>query len=314
MTTDAQCPVCGSASAVAAKNGPADIECVRCGHFTLYRALLELLPRDFGEDPSRAAKMSYTIRRSQERGIPAISPGNLDSYWQVQLPKPPEQLDDLILWIGDHQTDGATEARAAELLLDAWIGSGLPDVVGNAKGLRWLIPKAEARYFDHRYEHGYAAFHLTLEGWERYAALKQKKNDSRTAFMAMKFDDEMENVFKTCFRPAVARTDFELRVVTDQQPAGLIDNQIKAALVAARFVVADLSHDNLNAHWEAGFGEGRNIPVFYTCKEERWVQGPTAFNTNHMKTIRWSGDLKAAEDQLTYAIRATLRAEAKQDD
>jgi hypothetical protein len=33
-----------------------------------------------------------------------------------------------------------------------------------------------------------------------------------------------------------------------------------------------------------------------------------------MKTIIWTDDLKAAEDGLVYAIRATLRAEAKQSD
>jgi hypothetical protein len=56
--------------------------------------------------------------------------------------------------------------------------------------------------------------------------------------MAMKFGDgELDGVVDRCFRPAVVRTGFELQILTDQQRADLIDDQIRAALISARFVV-----------------------------------------------------------------------------
>jgi hypothetical protein len=83
---------------------------------------------------------------------------------------------------------------------------------------------------------------LTMRGWDRYAKLKQVRMNSRTAFMAMKFNDfQLDHIVDTCFRPAVNRTGFQLKKATDEQPAGLIDDQIRAAILAARFVIADLS-------------------------------------------------------------------------
>jgi hypothetical protein len=157
---------------------------------------------------------------------------------------------------------------------------------------------------------------LEMPGWERYEALKKARIDSRTAFMAMKFGEpELDQMVEECFRPAVKRTGFELRILTDQQRAGLIDNQIRAALLSARFVISDLTHGSYGAYWEAGFGEGRGIPVIYTCEKTAWEESKSHFDTNHMATIIWdTKDKKKAEDALVAMIRATLRAEAKQSD
>jgi hypothetical protein len=55
--------------------------------------------------------------------------------------------------------------------------------------------------------------------------------ESRTAFMALKFNQvDLDRVVEECFRPAVTRAGFDLRLITDQQPAGLIDDQLRAAI------------------------------------------------------------------------------------
>jgi hypothetical protein len=86
-------------------------------------------------------------------------------------------------------------------------------------------------------------------------------------------------------------------------------------LLAARFVIADLSHDSFNVYWEAGFADGRSLPVIYTCKKSKWDEAKTHFDTNQMVTVIWDvTNLKRAEDELTSIIRTTLRADAKQTD
>ena len=157
---------------------------------------------------------------------------------------------------------------------------------------------------------------LEMAGWEKYQALKKQKVESRRAFMALRFGQPMiDRMVEECARPAVSRTGFELRVLTDQQGAGLIDNQIRAALLSARFVISDLTHGSYGAYWEAGFGEGRGIPVIHTCEKAEWERNKSHFDTNHMATIIWDNDdLKKAQDALAAMIRATLRAEAKQSD
>jgi hypothetical protein len=160
------------------------------------------------------------------------------------------------------------------------------------------------------------ALKLTIVGWEKHEELRKRTIESHTAFMAMKFGlADLNRVVDECFRPAVARTGFELRLLTDKQPAGLIDDQMRAAILASRFVISDLTHGSPGAYWEAGFGEGLGLPVIYTCEKSKWDEKKTHFDTNHLVTIIWdTAELKTAEDALTATIRATLRAEAKQTD
>jgi hypothetical protein len=320
------CPVCLTSAQIGAGLTRYDVDCPRCGKFSLSRAARDDLPEKLREGQHRAAIMSHNIRRRQREdgNHPQISPEQMESYWsRGRLPMAQEQADDLILWIGDNQRDNATSAKSSELALDAWIGSALPQVSNsaNAAGLRWLVSALETnprspKFFVCNYLSGVATFQMTLAGWKEYAALKKVRKESRTAFMAMRFNKpELQNVVESCFRKAVKRADFDLRVLTDPQVAGLIDDNMRSALLAARFVIADLTHGSRGAYWEAGFGEGLGLPVIYTCKESVWRRQQTHFDTNHLVTIIWNpAELKKAEDQLTATIRATLRTEAKQTD
>jgi hypothetical protein len=108
-----------------------------------------------------------------------------------------------------------------------------------------------------------------------------------------------------------------LNVLTDRQPAGLIDDQLRVALRRSRFVIADLTHGNNGAYWEAGFAEGLGRPVIYTCREKEWEDGnqKTHFDTNHLVTVIWDPQRpNDAAERLTAIIRATLPDEAKLDD
>jgi hypothetical protein len=153
-------------------------------------------------------------------------------------------------------------------------------------------------------------------GWGRFEELKRVQTSSRTAFMAMRFgQQQLDDIVEQVFKPAVLRTGFELKKLTDEQPAGLIDDQIRAAILSARFVIADLTHGSHGAYWEAGFAEGLNLPVIYTCEKSAWEQTKTHFDTNHLLTIIWDPtNPHTAGEALTATIRATLRTEAHQQD
>jgi nucleoside 2-deoxyribosyltransferase len=134
--------------------------------------------------------------------------------------------------------------------------------------------------------------------------------------MAMKFGDaELDAFFKNVLKPAAAQTGFELRKLDDQPKAGLIDDRLRVEIHNARFVVADLTHDNPGAYWEAGFGEGLGKPVIYTCEKTKFESVKPHFDTNHHLTIVWDTGLpqQAAED-FKATIRATLPSEARMSD
>ncbi|WP_158934066.1 hypothetical protein [Burkholderia sp. S171] len=168
---------------------------------------------------------------------------------------------------------------------------------------------------------GNLVLRLKMDGWIRYEAAKRLQIDSRTAFMAMQFDPDLLRIVDEYFKPAVARAGFELKLLTDNQPAGLIDDQLRVALRTARFVIADLTHANNGAYWEAGFAEGLGRPVIYTCRRSEWNEidergrRKVHFDTSHLVTIIWSpDDLQDAATKLTATIRATLPSEARMSD
>jgi nucleoside 2-deoxyribosyltransferase len=266
--------------------------------------------------------MSHALRRAQ------ASPGfsempirdeDLASYWSLErLPDPVEAARNLVLWLGEHQEFAHVYATPDREMVAAQIGLPIDPNGGAASAFGWLFGMFEKRGW-FRTAVGNAnqlQVQLTPEGWEQYAELSQKREEGRNAFMAMKFGDaDLDFMVEDCFKPAVLRTGFTLKKLNDEQPAGLIDNQIRAALLSSRFVIADLSHANLGAYWEAGYAEGLGRPVIYTCEKSAWDTNKTHFDTSHMVTVIWE-KAKAAKagKLLTSTIRATLRSEARQTD
>ena len=135
--------------------------------------------------------------------------------------------------------------------------------------------------------------------------------------MAMKFNQpEVTRIYQDAFKPAAQRAGFLLKSMLETQAAGLIDDRMRVLLRRARFVVADLTHDeNYGAYWESGFAEGLGKPVIYTCEANHWEARKSHFDTNHLTTVIWeTSSPSAAEQKLLDTIRATLPAVAKMID
>ena len=317
------CPVCNTSNT--SRQGGANfcsVRLPRCGSFILTGTAESTLEGKLAEIPLRRSLMSHTLRRMQlpdNTHLRKIRDDELATFWsEDRLPTPIQQADNFILWVGDNQKSPSTWAEASASVIAATVGSEISPG-GDSQGWGWLHKELEPEGLYRLHPGlfgGKVGMMLTMKGWKKYEELRKQRIESRTAFMAMKFNEEaLEDAVATCFKPAVQRTGFELRILTDQQVAGLIDDQIRAAILSARFIVADLTHGSHGAYWEAGFGEGRGIPVIYTCEKNAWEKTKTHFDTNHMLTIIWdSADLKKAENALVATIRATLRAEAKQTD
>ena len=160
---------------------------------------------------------------------------------------------------------------------------------------------------------------LTFKGWEKHAELKRSIEDSKIVFMAMKFPEngltppyqELEKVYKI-FQEKVKETGFTLtNPLLDRPEGGSIDNRLAVEIRKAKFIVADLSHDNQGVYWEAGFANGLGKKVFYTCKKDDLIK--THFDISHHTTIFWEvGKEEEAANKLRDTIRNTFPEEAIQ--
>jgi nucleoside 2-deoxyribosyltransferase len=148
--------------------------------------------------------------------------------------------------------------------------------------------------------------------------LKKGKTEGRQAFMAMKFGDlVLDQIYHQYFKSAVSNAGFELTRLDEGQSAGLIDDQLRVRIRKSKFLIADLSHHNNGAYWEAGYAEGLGKPVIYTCRKEVFDDKTksTHFDTNHHLTVTWEEDkLEEAAKKLKATIRATLPEDAKMED
>jgi hypothetical protein len=269
------CPIC--TSPVPAPNQNASwcgFDCPRCGRWSI-GVDSAIVAREFeqrlgdlnGRGAHQRSRLSYLLRRQQHdlapgRWVPL--PWNYVEAWHLDEPlaSPSEQLDQLVIWIGDHQSSPAESASLQIPEMSAWVGATITPRSPGA-GLGWLLEQEQtAALIESRgEENSRRLLRLTMAGWLRYQALKRGQVEGRRVLMAMQFDDaELDSVVRDCFVPAVHRAGFELRTIADKQPAGLIDDQLRVALRTSRFVIADLTHGNKGAYWEAGFAEDLEGP------------------------------------------------------
>ena len=158
---------------------------------------------------------------------------------------------------------------------------------------------------------------LSIKGWDYYEGLKKIGGTYRQAFMAMKFDDPiLDLMFKDIFKLYVKQAGFELIRLDNNPKAGLIDDRLRVEIRNADFLIADLTHDNNGAYWEAGYAEGLGKQVIYTCEKEKFESNKTThFDTNHHLTVKWDKNFpQEAGEALKATIRATLPHLAKMRD
>jgi hypothetical protein len=318
----ANCVICGLALEREPDLGIFD--CRRCGRWQVLAAkrpetwtLNEQLTHG-GNEVLRRSNLSHKVRRMERDGAHVGVPLDDLRRWGLDdpLPKPMEQAKDLITYVGDRLPTAAHRVTIDDMLMCAWIGA-VVDEREPAVGLQWLSRQDQFKRYVLAQPSGRKhQYWLTWDGWAMYEELKREDRASRVAFMAMKFgDDELNAVVADCFKPAVAATGFTLNLLTDGQGAGCIDDQLRVAIRRSAFLLADLSHGNQGAYWEAGFAEGLGKPVIYTCKQSVWDKERTHFDTNHLVTVMWSpDDLDGAARRLKATIRATLPEVAKLDD
>lgn len=313
-----KCPVCNTTlrEPPSARGRTADLayyDCPRCGSFGLtFPAKLSVSA--WIQEPSnserKVAIFAHALRKmqtGQESPLldtdvvkPVIAKGG--------LPTLQEQADNLTRWLGAGLSPGEV-AHISFPEHGAIVGAHSPEgFLFLAKGLidAGILQGSLAGG-------GRASVTLTFKGWQRFEELRLGAPSGRKAFMAMEYGKaRMDRIVNEHFRLAVAETGFDLKRLDDDPRAGLIDDRLRVEIQGARFVIADLTHGNPGAYWEAGYGEGLGKPVIYTCERSVFKEA-SHFDTSHHLHVLWQEeDLADAMIRLKATIRATI-PEAKLD-
>lgn len=292
------------------------VNCIKCGKFEISGTALTMFTRN--EEQTKIQSVSYWIKHHQ-------SPSDKFVYIDLERmrkllvpfiePKPNEQAYNLIVWLGDNLN------KPSEFLEIQW--GEAESIIGTTgqSGISYVVRYLESREFiSVPLKTGPLRIGLKFAGWDYYYELQNSNKNSRLAFMAMKFGDATLNtIYNDVIKTAVAETGFEIRKLDDVKRAGLIDDKLRVEIRRSKFLIADLTHANNGAYWEAGFAEGLGLHVIYICEKEIFNDKTksTHFDTNHHLTVLWENTQEGLEQfslELKSTIRATLPGEARMED
>jgi hypothetical protein len=323
--SNASCPICKAQTQQpsAADNLQVHINCPRCGQFSLDFNARIALEEEIRLPQFRWAITSHAIRRMLAPGLKPFSVTMpwLCSIWASEkLPNPQMQADTFVEYLGAAEVPPGDWVKCCLQELAGLLGSADDPTSTDTRGLNYVIQhlmtkKGLIERESPTSTDGTWGYRLTFAGWERFEELHRASVDGRVAFMAMQYGDpDMDRVYEQFVR-AVEQTSFQLHKLDEKPKAGLIDLRMRVEIRSAKFLIADLTHDNRGAYWEAGFAEGLGKKVYYTCEVSKFEQAKTHFDTEHLLTVKWSPDkMPEALDELKSAIRNDFPTEAKQSD
>lgn len=147
-------------------------------------------------------------------------------------------------------------------------------------------------------------FTLLPEGLARVDELQRHQlENSKNAFIAMSFSDEMEPV-RNAIKDALIECGFAPRIMDEIEHNHQIVPEMLHEIREARFLVAELSSGNNGAYFEAGYaaGFGKDVILLFN---ENVSDKDRHFDVRQTNTIKWR-DPNDLKERLVARIKATI--------
>jgi nucleoside 2-deoxyribosyltransferase len=140
---------------------------------------------------------------------------------------------------------------------------------------------------------------------------KSTAPNSKSVFMAMKFDEEQKGFIRENVDSVVKEFGLDLKLLSDiSTRENIIDVKMRNEIKKSRLLICDLTHRNNGAYFEAGYAEGLGNPVIYICEQKTFGEGKLHFDVEHQDIYMWkNGDeesIKKFKEDLKAKIKAVL--------
>jgi hypothetical protein len=146
-------------------------------------------------------------------------------------------------------------------------------------------------------------FQLTYSGFVKAEELKQINITSMQCFIAISFGDTFDSIYLEGIEPAIKGTGFSPIYLKTKEHNNLIDDEIIGGIKRSRFLVAEISSENKNVYFEAGYAMGLKLPVILLCQKAR--KDIVHFDVSHYNTIFYSDNVDL-KDRLVKRINACI--------
>ena len=155
-------------------------------------------------------------------------------------------------------------------------------------------------------------YELTITGLTHAEALMSSNINSTKVFVAMGFAPDLLDAHVKAIKPACEELGFGALIISEEEHNDGITDKIIAAIKTSRFAIVDFTYNNNGAYFEAGFAQGKGLPVIRTCKKEWFdeLEGQVKknklhFDISHYNIILWENE-EDLKKRLIDRIGATI--------
>jgi len=291
------CPVCFSPAEIERALDSFKVVCPRCGKFKLSGTADRVFRLEAEENETGQARLGPRDSRRRANASAWIlenAPASLDSRDCARLAllhglTVSERLQKLMLrWAKESKHVGHRLDPLDPKVVEEWIARTWSLDVSDLNG---LVQLAYQRGFllgrvDNTNQTIRPPASLTAEGWAFVEHLEEPNADSPQGFVAMWFHPSMDGVYERAIAPAIEAAGYRPHRVDQREFTGRIDDEIVAQIRRSRFVVADLTRGRPSVYYEAGWGHGLGLEVFFTAKRRAKLH----FDIRQHNTIFWKPD------------------------
>lgn len=149
---------------------------------------------------------------------------------------------------------------------------------------------------------GSGAYQLTPKAYERIYALQKYNKTNKNVFVAMKFGKETQ-LLREKIKEGLS--GFNVRIMDEIEHNHQIVPEMLYEIKNSKFVIAELSHHNNGAYYEAGYALGLGKEVIHLCNREELASG-LHFDVKQINTIIYE-NIDEIPEKLKKRIEATIQ-------
>lgn len=144
---------------------------------------------------------------------------------------------------------------------------------------------------------------LSSKAWGLIYDLQKNYSASQTAFVAMKFGDETVEL-RNMIRKGIEDAGYEAIFMDEIEHNHQIVPEMLNAIKNSKFVVAELSHHNNGAYYEAGYAHGLDKEVIHVCSEDA-LKNDLHFDVAQICIVKYK-KIDELPEKLKKRIEATI--------
>lgn len=146
---------------------------------------------------------------------------------------------------------------------------------------------------------------LLTTGWSRVEEINRKNLNNKKAFVAMKFSSETESL-REAIKKGIRAAGYEPVIMNEVEHNKQIVPEMLYQIRNSKFVIAELSHHNNGAYYEAGYAFGVGKEVIHICSEKA-LTDDLHFDVKQVNTITYKDDnLEELSEKIKHRIIATI--------